>query len=344
MMIGASVSATAAPRDERDDLTQVVVDATLGPFNRVIKSYVMFNFLFLVLATAELLVLTVFFTRLSDSAVIALTLALFFLTVFTYFILRIYLISKKPMQFRRIRDTFVSMCRELYDYREDLPESYFELANACIYCNRSLEGLEFSYYRPPQWLNVISTTMESFSLWWHWEDLFRMRELLLQEAIQELLKLVRCEPTHLQIHTALANAYVTLSGLYVSPRIQDRYEEEDQWAPPSHLSQELHKKFRSAAERAIEEFKILNDYAPDDPWIHSQLAYSYRDLQMPLEEIREYETVLRLKHDDMDTLFRLGVLYFQQGMNAKGLQVYEELMRSHYEKAEALIGYYGTTE
>ena len=97
------------------------------------------------------------------------------------------------------------MCRELYDYQEDLPESYFELANACIYCTRCLEGLEFSCYRPPRWLNPLANTLEHFSCWWHWEDLHRMRELLLQKAIDELLKLVRCEPTHLQVHTALAN-------------------------------------------------------------------------------------------------------------------------------------------
>lgn len=340
-MIPASASPTSTVRDDRDDLAQVVVDATLGPFNRAIKSYVAFNILFLILGTAELLALTVLFSRLSDSALVAFTLALFFLTLFTYFILRIYLLSKKPVQFLRIRDAFVAMCRELYDYQEDLPESYFELANACIYCTRCLEGLEFSYYRPPRWLDVLSTSLEHFSCWWHWEDLHRLRELLLQEAIEELLKLVRCEPTHLQVHTALANAYVTLSGIYVSSRPQDRYDE-DRWLPPPHLAQELQKKFRFAAEKAIEEFKILNDYAPEDPWIHAQLAYSYHDLQMPQEEIREYETVLRLKPDDMDTLFRLGVLYFQQGMNAKGLQAYEELKRFHYKKAEALIGYYGS--
>ncbi len=336
-----SVSDVSGGRDDRNDLTQVVVDAMLGPFNRVVRSYVAFNFLFLFLGTAELLALTVFFIRLSDSALLASMLALLFLTLFTYFILRIYLVSKKPVQFLRIRDTFVGMCCELYDYQEGLPESYFELANACIYCTRSLEGLEFSYYHPPRWLEVISPTMEYFSCWWHWEDLHRLRELLLQKAIDELLKLVRSEPTHLQVHTALANAYVTLSGLYVSPRTADRYDE-DRWLPPAHLARELDEKFRYAAERAIEEFKILNDYAPDDPWIHAQLAYSYHDLQMPQEEIREYETVLRLKADDMDTLFRLGVLYFQQGMNAKGLQVYEELRRYHYEKAETLIGYYGS--
>ena len=344
-MISASLSESAEIRDARDDLTQVVVDATLGPFNRVIKSYVAFNFLFIALGTIELLTLTFFFTQLSDSALLALTLAFFFLTVFTYLVLRIYLLSKKPVQFLRIRDSFVAMCRELYDYQEELPESYFELANACLYCNRSLEGLELSYYQPPRWLYAISSTMEHFSYWWHWEDLHRMRELLLQEAINELLKLVRAEPTHLQVHTALANAYVTLSGLYVTSASHsaDRYDE-DCWLPPAHLVPELEEKFRCAAQRAIEEFKILNDYAPDDPWIHAQLAYSYHDLQMPLEEIREYETILRLKADDMDTLFRLGVLYFQQGMNAMGLQVYEELKRHHYEKAETLIGYYGSAK
>ena len=94
-MISAIASDSAITREDRNDLTQVVVDATLGPFNRVIKSYVAFNFLFLFLGTAELLALTVFFSRLSDSAVVALTLALFFLTLFTYFILRIYLLFEK---------------------------------------------------------------------------------------------------------------------------------------------------------------------------------------------------------------------------------------------------------
>jgi hypothetical protein len=35
------------------------------------------------------------------------------------------------------------------------------------------------------------------------------------------------------------------------------------------------------------------------------------------------------------------VLYFQQGRNAAGLEVYEELKRSNYKKAESLISFYG---
>ena len=62
---------------------------------------------------------------------------------------------------------------------------------------------------------------------------------------------------------------------------------------------------------------------------------------MPEEEIREYETILQLCPDDKETLFKLGKLYFEQGQNAKGLQVYENLKHSHYTKAESLIHFYG---
>jgi tetratricopeptide (TPR) repeat protein len=151
--------------------------------------------------------------------------------------------------------------------------------------------------------------------------------------VEEHLQLVRREPTSLEVHTALANSYVMLSSLYA---IQD----EDRHATPEIL-EELRGKFRIAAERAIEEFKILNDYAPNDPWIHTQLAYSYHDLQMPESEIREYEIILKLRPDDRDTLFRLGRLSFQLGMNAKGLKVYEGLQRYGDKRADDLISYYG---
>ena len=59
------------------------------------------------------------------------------------------------------------------------------------------------------------------------------------------------------------------------------------------------------------------------------------------EEIKEYETILSLCPDDKDTLFKLGMLYFQQGFNAKGLRAYERLKRSNYRKAEDLIKFYG---
>ena len=59
------------------------------------------------------------------------------------------------------------------------------------------------------------------------------------------------------------------------------------------------------------------------------------------QEIKEYESILQLCPSDNDTLFKLGVLYFQQGFNSKGLKVYEALKQHDGQKAEQLINFYG---
>ncbi|MCH9703907.1 MAG: hypothetical protein K0U13_03870, partial [Chlamydiae bacterium] len=192
-------------------------------------------------------------------------------------------------------------------------------------------------YSPPFFLKSLAPTLEKFSCFSHWRDFHQLRELLYSTSIEEHIKVVKCEPTNLEVHAALANAYVLLSTLYSDPRAADV----ERWVPPERYSKEMQSRFKEIAHLAIEEFKILSSYAPDDPWVHMQLAYSYHDLQMPQEEIAEYEKVLQLRPGDKETLFKLGTLYFQMGHNAKGLQVYEALRQTNYSKAETLINFYG---
>ncbi len=109
------------------------------------------------------------------------------------------------------------------------------------------------------------------------------------------------------------------------------------------LMQSLEGGFQDAAQKALEEFTIIYHYAPDDPWIHMQLAQSYRALSMFEKEIEEYEAILKMSPLDQQVLFRLGMLYFEHGQNAKGLQIYEELKRSNLKKAEQLIVFYGAS-
>ncbi len=325
-------------RDSFHIQMQRAVEALLPPFQQAVRGYVGFSLAFLALATLEIILFIFCMKWLSESSTLAISLAVIFLTIFSYFILRAYLQTKQPLQFLRLRDRFLAACKSLIGYHEGVPEDHLALANACSRCASALQGKDSSYYSPPPWLSFLAPSFERFSLWWHWDDVYRMRELLLLSAIEEHILAVKCEPTNLEVHTALANAYVTLSSLYRDPRQRD---DESSWFSVSQPTEELDSKFREASARAMEEFKILNDYAPDDPWVHAQLAYSYRDLQLPQEEIREYETILRLRPDDKETLYRLGTLYFQQGQNAKGLRAYEELKRSNYQRAESLIKYYG---
>lgn len=314
---------------------------SMATIDFILQRGLYFNFAFIALEVFEFFLLVFFSSLIFKSSFFAVCLALFFLTLFSHFVLRLYLQAQKPEQFLLVRNDYIHACKKLINYQEVIAEHHMALASSVCRLAELLHEREYHYYHLPASLDLFSPTVEKFSAWWHWQDIHRMKELLLQASIEEHVKLVKCEPTNLEVHATLANAYVMLSSLYVDPRKEEGFDEE-RWVSPERYSSEMHLKFRQTAQRAIEEFKILNDYAPDDPWVHVQLAYSYHDLQMPHEEIKEYETILKLRPEDHDTLFKLGMLYFQQGMNSSGLRVYEQLKESNYKKAENLIKFYGS--
>ncbi|WP_068471305.1 tetratricopeptide repeat protein [Candidatus Protochlamydia phocaeensis] len=322
------------------DRIQSLINPAIHRFQRILKSYTLFNLFFICLLIAEVIYFFVHLTVLLQTFVLAIHLALIFATLFSYFTLRMYFQTRKTEQLIELKNDFVKACQGDLNDSTDIPEQHLTVAYACCKLAADLHGKEYTIYTCPFWLDFLSSSLEKLCCWLHWPDVHTMKELLLQACIEQHIKLVRLEPTDLEAHAGLANAYVMLSGLYVDPRTIEGLDDE-RWIPPNKYNRVFQQKFRTTAERAIEEFKILSDYAPHDPWVHAQLAYSYRDLQMPIEEIKEYEIILQLCPEDKETLFKLGKLYFEQGLNAKGLQIYETLRRSNYKKAESLIHFYG---
>lgn len=311
----------------------------LKQFKRITRSFVIFNITLISLFVLEILAFLVFFTFFTQSSVLAFSLGSLFLTCFTYFILLFYFQAKKPDQLVLLKDQFIESCKKSIGLPEGDPEQHLSIAHASMRLVSYFDSFEKSYYKAP--VNRFQPIFEKFSMQAHWQDVYTIREMLLMAAIDEHIQQIRFTPTDIEVHTSIASAYVALSKLYLD--YQEVLEQLPKRSKYTKMTQNLDQKFRFAAERAIEEFKILNDYAPNDPWIHSQLAQSYRDLQMPEEEIREYETIIQLRPQDNEALFRLGVLYFEQGHNAKGLQVYEKLCRANYKQAEDLIAHYGAT-
>jgi hypothetical protein len=151
--------------------------------------------------------------------------------------------------------------------------------------------------------------------------------------VEEHFLQIRITPTDLEVHASLANTYVSLSQLYRSLFASQKKKNAVLWE----------ENFRKFSELAVEEFRILNHYAPHDPWVHEQLAVGYKSLNMTKEEIEEVEVLLKLKPQDKEILFRLGTLYFQEQQNAKGLKIYEELKNANYKRASDLIALYGSS-
>lgn len=317
-----------------------LIDPTIEEFEKKLKRYAFFNFSFVVLIGLELIYFFFHLAFLLQTFVLAIHLSLIFATIFSYLTLRLYFQTHKKEKLEKLKNDFVlACCRNLVEL-EGEPEYYILTAQACCQLAAEMHGKEYGIYRVPFGLKSLESLLEKFSCWCHWREAHSMREMLLQACVEKYIYFVRMFPTDLEAHAGLANAYVMLSGLYVDPRTLEGWDE-DLWIPPQKYGEAFQHKFRSVAERAIEEFKILRDYAPNDPWVHVQLAYSYRDLQMPKEEIKAYETILQLCPDDKEALYKLGRLYFEQGQNAQGLQVYETLKHSNYKKAEDLIHFYG---
>src|SRR5581483_11266039 len=313
----------------------------LDDFKQVTRQYALFHITFFCIGILELAAFTLFFSFFTKTTLFAFSLAGIFLSIFTYFVLLFYFQAKKPQQLLDVRESFINASARLLPFSPGTPEFHVGIASSLQKMLTILHRQEYSYYSLPSTFETLSPLMQKFSVWTHWKDLHQMKELLLLTIIRQRIELIKFQPIDLEAHANLADAYLALSRLYMDPR-KLYLNEEHLWVSPEYNAPEMLEKFRKAALRSIEEYKILDFYAPNDPWIHTQLAGVYRTLGMPLDEIREYEAILKTSSGDPEILLRLGTLYFEHGFSAQGLHLYDILRKSKDPKADELIACYGS--
>jgi len=314
--------------------------ATLKRFRAMTRMEALFHLLFSLLSLTEIVFFITFFSFFTHTSILAFTLAGFFLTAFTYLILHFYFQSQKPEQLTSLQRDFTEKCRDLIPYNRGSSQHHLSLAHALYNCVAIFHSQEYFYYPTPSGWESLSSVIQKLSCWSHWKELHKMKELLLQQAIQEHYELIKNIPTDLEAHASLAQAHLLLSKLYLNPQ-KLAPEEEIPWVPKEYLSEAMGEKLLASSWRAIEEFKIVDSFAPNDPWVHAQLRTIYADLDLRQEEIAICEKLLKLVPKDRDLLFRLGVLYLKEGLYAKGLTLYDKLLKEEDPRAEELISHYG---
>ncbi len=313
---------------------------TLDTFKQIARQYALFHIAFFTLGLVELFAFVLFFSFLTQSAVFAFTIAGLFFTGFAYFVLLFYFQAKKPQQLIDLKESFIEQCRSILPFDKKDYDYHTAHIHAFYLLFSQFHRQEYAFYSLSQSFKTLSLLAKKFSVWTHWKDVHQFKEVILKAIIREYVHLVQIKPTDLEIHAGLATAFLSLTQLYIDPR-KKTPEEEHLFVSPDYLSEEMNEKFKTAAFRAIEELRILDTYAPNDPWVHSQLASVYQDLGLTDKEIEEYEAILKLAPKDHEILFRLGVLYFAQGRNAQALNLYEKLKDITESKAEELLSYYG---
>ncbi len=310
----------------------------LKKFHKLSKSFIHFNIIFFTLFACEIVLFATCLPFLNHTSLFALSLCSLFVTSFSYVVLLFYFQAKKPEQMNSIKDDFISSCRKLLSMPSGTSEHHLSIAEALSKLSQYLQDFEWEFYKIPTPLQFCSSFVSRFSAYCYWEDVFKIKQMLLLAAIDEHIKQIRITPTDLEVHASLGGTYVALSKLYRKPINASNHPKAGQLKK---LQERFEEKSKIYSRLAMEEFKILSQYASDDPWVHEQMAMGYKDLNIPEEEIREIEILRKLRPQDREILFRLGSLYFSQGLNAKGLIIYEDLKRTNFKKAEELIASYG---
>ena len=296
--------------------------ASLKQFKKIVRSYLFFHLFFFGLLLLEIIVFSFSFSFLCKSVLIAFSIAAIILTIFSYLITFFYFETKKPEQFFELRNRFMHLCEQSLPKDLAAPEYHLFLANSAYRFASHLMCNESHFQSTPFLSRSIRAFLFKVMSFSQNKDFHQMKEILLLVSVSEHVTLIKKKPTNLEAHASLANTYIALAKLYRGD------------------SKEMREKFSKAMEKGIQEFKVLDHYSPNEPWVQAQLASCYHDLKLYREEILCYEKILELCPSDKQILFRLGVLYFQQGVNARGLCIYEKLKGMNFSRAEELINYY----
>lgn len=307
-------------------------------FWRINRGYVFFHLFFGSALFFQLVSFGLFFQKLAQTTLIAFYLAAIFLTIFAYLVLMFYLQAQKPEKLLTLRNEFITACNQLIVNESDSAarESLLFQALSLFISKLSIRSLGAS------WITLSTTfaeLVEKFCVWSQWKDLLKMKELLLMVSIWHYIERIKIDPSDLEIHATLANQYIVLSKLYQDPS-QLTLNEILKWIPSEYQSEKMKQKAEIALFHALEEYQIIDNYAPNNPWVHLQCAAIYRNLEQCDKELKEYEKIFKNSPKNSEILLRLGALYFKQGQNALGLQMYDQLKSLDSRKAEQLIAHY----
>ncbi|MES2199444.1 MAG: hypothetical protein V4489_04680 [Chlamydiota bacterium] len=299
------------------------------------RFYAYFHVLFISFLSVQLLSFLLFFSYFSKSIACASALALFFLTLFSYFVLLFFFQAKKPEQLLSIRNTLLQSCRSMFAEKNSTDTPNLQLAQVILKTASLLSQEEHRFYQEEALLSALTLLTKKCKIRLHRKSFHAMKEFLFSLSIEQITDQIKESPLDLGAHALLVETYLQYSLLYLPPDMSS-----PTWIPPEYFSSLFHQKFLACSTRAIEECLILQEYGEKNTWLYTELAKIYQLQGNAEKEIQSQEELRTLSSNDPEVLLRLGVLYFKQGYNAKGLKIYEELLKSFPKEASQLIEHY----
>ncbi|MGR3973820.1 MAG: hypothetical protein QRY72_04555 [Candidatus Rhabdochlamydia sp.] len=320
-------------------ITANLVENTLQDLYRLIRRYLIFHTVFIVLIALQLLSLLFLIPLMAQNIAAAVVIATTFLTLFTYLVLRFYFQSRKVEQLLEIKNQFIQSAEgvQLRSSQEQLWS--LDQLSPIYHLIHSLHYTLSDELIIPSWVQITLPGMKQLTHWCLWEDAQWMKETLHRHALDTLLQWVKQYPLDLELHKTFATAYMACYAIYQIPKtesillplIKRQYELSD-----------MKEKMETLARLALEELNILLHHNPHHEWALTQLATIYGDLNWKEKEKSTYELLLSLENKNINTLYSLGLLCFELGDIAQGLSLYQQLQEANDPRAHELITHYGS--
>lgn len=309
------------------------LDEAMGLFKKITEEHARFHAISLSLIALEVFLFTLLYGYLQRTLWITFLFGAILFTAISYFIIKFYLDSKKPDSLLALKDHYLDLCKKEMVFSENSKEFHLRLAANLFGFASILSGYEYQIYRA--WTKSLIPFCRHFSCFFHWKEVFFLREQLMQLAIDEHIQIVQIYPHDLETHASLAESFVLISKLY-----SELLKAHEPWIKKNLADLDIENKFHISSDLALEELSIVESLQDKTQWSLALKASVYHELKRPLDEIACYEMLLSINPQDEAAIYRLGVLYFAQGMVTKGLNCYQKLKDSGDDRASTLIQLY----
>lgn len=309
------------------------LSAALGLFKKITEEHARFHAISFSLFGLEVFLFILLYGYLQKTLWITFLFGAILFTAISYFVIRFYLDSKKPDSLLSLKDYYLDLCKKELVFSENSKEFHLNLSQNLFDFANALFGYEYQIYRSPT--KSLIPFFRHMSCFFHWKEVFFIREQLMQQAIDEHIQIVQLFPNDLETHASLAESFILISKLY-----DELLKAHEPWIKKNIQDLDIQNKFLISSDLALEELNIVENLQDKTPWSLSQKASIYHVLKKPLDEILCYETILSINPQDEAAIYRLGVLYFTQGIITKGLACYHKLKDSGDERASTLIQLY----
>jgi len=305
----------------------------LNLFRKITQEHARFHALSLTLLSVEIFLFTLLYGYLQKTLWIAFLLGAILFTLVSYFVIKFYLDAKKPDSLLQLKDHYLDLCKKELVFSENSKEFHLRIASDLFHFAEALSGFQYHVYKAPT--KALIPFCRHFSCFFHWKEVFFIKEQLMQLAIDEHIQIVQLFPGDLETHASLAESFILLSKLYA-----DLLKAQETWIRKNVETLNIQEKFILSSDLALEELKIVENFSEQTPWTLAQKASIFHELKKPLDEIECYEKILIIHPQDEAVIYRLGVLYFAQGLVTRGLECYQKLKEASDERATTLIKLY----